>query len=194
MAVIMPSSWLRGTQVPNKGFAFYLVLWLVSLCFANPSAGLDFFSQSQEGHRTQDLTGTKSIIYKNREYRFRFKLPRNWKHCSISICEWEGGDGKSYSRGDVMPPPVKGPLISIHHPLSTESCPRQDIPIMVFTMAQWDLVEEGKLVVSAAPIGPIELGHNAKYVFALPPRYGYAFSAGWEEVNDIIQSDPLQTF
>ena len=88
---------------------------------------------------------------------------------------------------------MKGPLISIRHPLWTEADPRQDIPIMIFTKAQWRLIEEGKLIVSAAPIRPSEPGRNIKYVFALPPRFNYAFIAGWQEVDDIIQRHPLRT-
>jgi hypothetical protein len=62
---------------------------------------------------------------------------------------------------------------------------------MVFTKAQWKLVGEGKLIVSAAPIGPGILGRNAKYVFALPPRFDYEDRPGREEVGAIIQSHPL---
>ena len=91
-----------------------------------------------------------------------------------------------------MPPPVKGPLISIRHPLSTETDPRQDIPIMIFTKAQWHMVEDGKLIVSAAPIGPSELGRNLNYVFALPPRFNYALITGWQEIDEIIQRHPLR--
>jgi hypothetical protein len=35
------------------------------------------------------------------------------------------------------------------------------------------------------------LGVNEKYVFALPARYNYAFPAGYEEVENIIASQPL---
>jgi hypothetical protein len=65
---------------------------------------------------------------------------------------------------------------------------------MIFTKTQWELVEEGKIVVSAAPAGPSELGRNAKYVFALPPRFNYGDIDGREEVDEIIQSHPLQAF
>lgn len=65
---------------------------------------------------------------------------------------------------------------------------------MVFTHKQWKLVEEGTLVVSAAPIGPGELGRNREYVFALPPRYNYAFPEGYEEVEKIISRGSLKPF
>ena len=65
---------------------------------------------------------------------------------------------------------------------------------MVFTLAQWRLIESEAMAVSAAPIGPTELGRNSKYVFALPARYNFAYLPGWEEVDEILQHDPLQAF
>ncbi len=108
--------------------------------------------------------------------------------------KWEGGDGGSYEYDKQPPPLAKGPIISIRHPLSTNENPRQDIPIMVFTMAQWRLVEEDKMILSAAPVGPGELGRDEKYVFALPARFNYADVDGREEVDDIISSHPLRPF
>jgi hypothetical protein len=113
---------------------------------------------------------------------------------SIGASEWQGGDGRTYRPDEEMPPLEKGPLIAIWDPRSTENNPRQNIPIMVFTTRQWHLVEEGKLIVSAAPVGPAELGRNARYVFALPLRFNYALIDGWEEVDEIIQSHPLPAF
>jgi hypothetical protein len=89
---------------------------------------------------------------------------------------------------------IKGPEIFIRNPLWTQDNPYQDIPIMVFTYDQWNLIEQEKLAVSAAPIGPSELGRNAKYIFALPARYNFAFPAGFEEVEKIIESKPLSAF
>lgn len=61
---------------------------------------------------------------------------------------------------------------------------------MVFTLAQWS----EDLIVSAAPIGPSELARNAHYVFALPPRYNFAFPDGYQEVEAILQAKPLHAF
>jgi hypothetical protein len=71
---------------------------------------------------------------------------------------------------------------------------RQDIPIMAFTPAQWQLIEKEDMAVSAAPMGPSELGRNAKYVLALPARYNFACLPGWEEVDEILQHKALQAF
>jgi hypothetical protein len=48
------------------------------------------------------------------------------------------------------------------------------------------------MAVSAAPIGPSELGRNTNYVFALPARYNFAYLPGWEEVDETVQHKPLQ--
>jgi hypothetical protein len=83
-------------------------------------------------------------------------------------------------------------MISIRHPQWTAKNPRQDIPIMIFTITQWDSLQQEKFHIGAAPIGPSELGHNTKYVFALPARYNFAFPTGYEEVESILKSNPLQ--
>jgi hypothetical protein len=80
------------------------------------------------------------------------------------------------------------------HPESTAEHPRQEIPIMVFSIPQWDQMQAGEWHVGAAPILPLELGRNSRYVFALPARYNYAFPEGWEEVDQILQENPLVTF
>jgi hypothetical protein len=134
----------------------------------------------------------KSVVYVNKQYGFRFYLPKSWKGYSIVVTRWGGG---TYNDEQGNPKNAEdGPVIYIGHPLSTKENPRQDIPIMVFTLAQWDLVESGQITVSAAPFGPGEIGRNAKYVFATPPRYNYVFPTGFEEVEEILQNDPLQPF
>ena len=64
----------------------------------------------------------------------------------------------------------------------------------VFTHAQWDESEKNQIIVSAAPIGPSELGRNKKFVFALPPRYNSAFPDGFQEVDEIMRRKPLRAF
>ena len=130
------------------------------------------------------------IEYRNSELGFAFSLPSSWEGFSIRNSEWEGL--KSGDRGDEVV--ERGPIISIVHPDSTAQHPRQDIPLMIFTLEQWDYLQDGEWHIGAAPIGPLELGRNSQYVFALPARYNYAFSEGWEEVEQIIQSQPLVTF
>ena len=70
--------------------------------------------------------------------------------------------------------------------------PHQDIPILVFTLDQWNLIQKEKIHIGAAPIGPSELGRNKIYVFALPARYNFGFLNGYEEVECILKNNPLE--
>ncbi|MBS1799214.1 MAG: hypothetical protein JSS95_05255 [Acidobacteria bacterium] len=133
---------------------------------------------------------TGSITYTNRKYGFCFVLPSAWNGYSIVVGRWTG----MATDGSSPTPAIHGPELSIRNPRWTKTNPRQDIPIMIFTRKQWDLVFQEKIAVSAAPIGPSELGRNSRYVFALPPRYNYAFPQGYEEVERIIAGHPLDAF
>jgi len=134
--------------------------------------------------------GTSQVEYNNTDLGFSVSLPASWEGYSILISNWEG-----YSSGDPGDGvAAQGPLISIVHPLSTAQQPWQDIPILVFTIEQWDQLQREEWHIGAAPIGPAELGRNSHYVFALPARYNYAFLDGWEGVEQILQGDPLETF
>jgi hypothetical protein len=54
------------------------------------------------------------------------------------------------------------------------------------------MIKHGTHNVSAAPFPPTELGRNKRYVFALPPRYDYAFLDGYLEVEEIMRGKPLK--
>lgn len=127
------------------------------------------------------------IVYENTRYGFRFYLPETWKGYTVVEEKWQG---EVLGETGTQPGPT-GPELLIRHPDWTEKDPRQDIPIMVFTNEQWNAVQKGELVVSAAPIGPRKLGGNSEYVFALPARYNFAFPTGYEEVEKILDGDPL---
>lgn len=134
-------------------------------------------------------TDSNAIVYKNIQYGFTFSLPESWNGYSIVIGQWKGlavgGDsGESIAE--------TGPMISIRDPQWSSKTPRQDIPIMVFTLRQWNSLQQGVFHIGAAPIGPSELGRNNVYVFALPARYNFAFPPGYEEVGKILESSPLQ--
>ena len=123
------------------------------------------------------------VKYENKQYGFDFYLPEDWKGYSIIEEKWEGRSG-----ADLV---ETGPQLLIRNPAWTQKDPHQDIPVMVFTIEQWNALQNEKFFVSAAPIGPSVLGSNSKYVFALPPRYNYAFPTGYEEVEEIMNSSPL---
>ena len=130
------------------------------------------------------------VIYRNTQYGFSFSLPLSWEGYQIIESKWEGYTPGS--QGDVTV--AQGPIISIRHPEWTSANPRQDIPIMLFTLAQWDSLQQDKFHIGAAPIGPSELGSNTKYVFALPARYNFSFPTGYEEVEKILEGNPLKAF
>jgi hypothetical protein len=146
-------------------------------------------SAQQKGDSSSQQT--TSIEYKNAQYGFCFSLPKSWKGYSIVTDRWSGYHNTGGPHGEETV--ATGPIISIRHPRWTSADPRQDIPIMVFTMAQWEAQDKDEFHVSAAPIGPGELGRNRKHVFALPPRFDYAFPTGYEEVEQIVAGKPLHT-
>jgi len=123
------------------------------------------------------------VKYENKQYGFDFYLPEDWKGYSIIEEKWEGRSGENVIE--------TGPRLLIRNPAWTQKDPHQDIPIMIFTIEQWNALQNEKFFVSAAPIGPSKLGSNSRYVFALPPRYNYAYPTGYEEVEDIMNSSPL---
>lgn len=130
-----------------------------------------------------------SIEYENTQYGFSFSLPGSWKGYSIITDKWEG---LAINEQEGEKTVETGPVINIRHPDWTDQNPRQDIPIMIFTVTQWDELQKEKFHIGAAPIGPSELGHNSRCVFALPARYNFAFPTGYEEVEKILSGKPLQ--
>jgi hypothetical protein len=139
-------------------------------------------------NKSADKKSSSIIEYRNSQYGFSFSLPESWKGYSIIEDKWEG----IALGGDVTV--EQGPIILIRHPQWTLANPRQDIPIMIFSLDQWGSLQLAKFHIGAAPIGPKELGRNSNYVFALPARYNYAFPTGFEEVEQILENNPLQAF
>lgn len=137
----------------------------------------------------QQAQQTGHIVYINDQYNFYFLLPESWKDYSIVTGEWEGQPLEGLEDNDAV---ETGPVINIRHPEWTEEDPRQDIPVMVFTLDQWDMLQQDKFHIGAAPVGPRELGRNGGFVFALPARYNYAFPTGYEEVESILEDNPLK--
>ena len=136
------------------------------------------------------LEQANTIVYQNTDYGFEFTLPASWKGYKIVTDKWEG---VAPGGQEGQQPAATGPMISIRHPKWTKKKPRQDIPIMVFTLKQWEDLQAEKFHIGAAPIGPKELGRNDRYVFALPARYNFAFPEGYKEVETILAGKPLST-
>lgn len=129
-----------------------------------------------------------SLIYKNNEYGFDFSLPLTWQGYSIIKNTWEGNNLNGAGTKQV------GTKLLIRNPKWTEAAPYEDLPILVFTIAQWDSYVKGDFAVSAAPILASELGRNNVYVFALPPRWNFDYSLDYEEAGSIIAGKALQPF
>jgi hypothetical protein len=176
----------------NKPTGVIALLWCAAFCSCFSPFGARASQQDDSAAQT-DERAKKTVVYKNKKYRFRFVLPESWKGFSILLSQWKGAAWDP----DKPEKPVReetGPLITIRHPLWTESKPRQDIPIMILTYAQADLSKAGNLSTSAAPFGPQEIARNTKYVFALPPRYNYGSEAGIDEVAQLIRDHSLHPF
>ncbi len=139
---------------------------------------------------SEGCTSSTATEYRNTDYGFSFSLPKTWKGYSTRIQEWQGFTAGS--QGDTVV--EQGPMISIVHPDSTPQQPYQDIPILIFTIQQWNHLQQGKWHIGAAPINPSELARNEHYVFALPARYNYASLQSWDEVESILECHPIQTF
>lgn len=170
----------------NKKIISNVVFAIILIAFVGAVTYLVLYQKPTQIGKAQLET---SIKYTNTEYSFNFSLPKSWKGYSIISKAWEGNIIDSQ-----ISEKVQGPEILIRHPLWTSANPRQDIPIMIFTQDQWNLIQQEKLSLGAAPIGPSELGRNSKYIFALPARYNYAFPIGFEEVQKIIEGKPLSAF
>lgn len=135
---------------------------------------------------TPNLNDT-SVTYKNTEYGFTFSLPVSWQGYSIVQGAWKGNLLKDKAE-------QTGPKLLIRNPKWTESAPYEDLPILVFTIPQWNAYLAENFSVSAAPIQASELARNNMYVFALPPRWDYDYSLGYKEAQDIIAGNPLRAF
>jgi hypothetical protein len=124
-----------------------------------------------------------SIVYSNKELGFELTLPSTWQGYSVSEQTWQGWGIDNFEQK------YSGPKILITNAaLASKGFP--GIPIMVFTPEQWSLVSgyNPTIAVSAAPIGPAEIGQNSKYTFATPPRYiGFAGDLSTQDINQVYE-------
>ena len=138
--------------------------------------------------QASNVTATSSVVYKNTQYGFTFNFPNDWNGYSIVSNTWNGNPLNSATGVQ------NGPKLLLRNPNWTSANHYEDIPVLVFTLDQWNSYVAGNFAVSAAPIAASELGRNDKYVFALPPRWDFDYSTGYQEADTIIQSNPLHTF
>jgi len=148
------------------------------------SSGNNWCEAQQKCLKTGESCEVVKInTYRNEDYGFELTLPDSWQGYSASTTAWHGQlvDGGSQK--------FQGPEVIIRNPKWTAKQPWQDLPIMIFTQADWKLVDNETLAVSAAPIGPSKLGENTKYVFATPPRWvGFTDTLGQDEAAEIVKT------
>lgn len=122
-------------------------------------------------------------VYRNNQYGFELTMPQDWKGYSILEQKWQG---TNVATGNIQ---FEGPRVVIRNPNWVNEQPWQDIPIMVFTKEQWNLVAAEQIAVSAAPVGPSKLGENQTYIFALPPRWvGFTGAQGQDSALAVSQT------
>jgi hypothetical protein len=160
-----------------------LPVFLLACAAMAPTLGL---AQEANAQSPAPAPLSTPIVYHNTQYGFCFLLPADWKGFSVVTTGWSGNEPGTEK---IM----RGPAIRLRNPAWTEADPYQDIPIMVFTQAQWREKEKNGLIVSAAGVDLDAMGRNARYVFAQPPRWvGYADVKGWREVEDLMMTHPFQ--
>jgi hypothetical protein len=171
-------------KVKLRMCAAMLTAWVVvSPGFAGAQPGTSSGAGQQAKPEAAE-PATDAVEYKNTKYGFRFSLPDSWKGYAIVADVWEATDAQ---KGAVE----RGPVVYIRHPDWSKENPRQDIPIMIFTLSQWESVEHGDYFINGTAIVPGELGRNRKYAFAVSGRVEDSETPGAKEVNQILQHRPL---
>ena len=168
----------------NKKTLIILVIITIVLI-----SGLYFLYLFRNGNTVVvNVPGNTSVIYNNADYGFNFSLPDDWNGYSIIKNTWKGNALTSTPTNET------GPTLLIRNPKWTEIVHYEDIPIMIFTLTQWKSYLAEDFAVSAAPIQASELARNNLYVFALPPRWDFDYSKGYEEAENILKMNPLKAF
>jgi|GEM_PF-1452903 len=157
-------------------------LFLAAFAAIQPAGAI---AQTVPAQTPRPATPQATIVYRNAAYGFCFSLSESRRGYTVVAEQWSG---TILSSGQA----VHGLQLLIRNPKWTQEKPYQDIPIMVFTPAEWQQVKAVTMSVSAAPIGPSELGHDSRYVFALPPRWiGFYDTLGQDEVNSWMSQSRL---
>jgi len=129
------------------------------------------------------------LRYHKAQYGLTFFLPASWRGYSVLVQQL---DDERYSPAEDRQIIVgHTPMITLRHPQWQDSAPYQDIPILVFTRAQWDDLNHGELWPSLFAGGTmVELWHSQRFVFAMSSRYNAADEvSGWKEVTEIVEQN-----
>lgn len=129
-----------------------------------------------------------SLTYRNPQYGLTFFLSSSWRGYSVLVQQWQGHEYVP-ARDEVVATDC-GPIIVLRHPHWQVSDLYQDIPILVFSRSQWEIHHAGT-VVGAGGVD-LEIGHNAKYVFAVHSRFNADDSInGWKEATEIVERNRI---
>jgi hypothetical protein len=153
----------------------------ISLCLALILSSVLFGCSTVQNHPADS-----PVVYHDSEYGLTFWLSASWRGYSVLVRQL---DDEVYSPArDKLIIVGHNPMITLRHPQWQASAPYQDIPILVFTRAQWDDLNHGGLWPSIFAGGAMdELWHNQTFVFAMSSRYNAADEIeGEKEVEDII--------
>lgn len=157
-----------------------LMGWILAGVAVSPAV----FAQIKSSKAGPAGRAAKRVVYVNRKYGFRLRLPDECRGFSIEPSSWNA-PYRGGSRGEES-----GPRFIVHCP--AEDGGNENVPIMVFTRKQWVRVDD--LELSASPYGPGELGSNRRYVFALPARWEFATDLSPDEIWSICQTDAFRAF
>lgn len=129
-----------------------------------------------------------ALRYYNAQYDFTFFLPASWQGFSVLPGEWSGQ--KYIEATDKMVIAERGPEISLRHPRWQAGEHWQDIPIRIFTRAQWEEYHHGGGF--SVDVGGFEeeIAHNRKWVFAISSRFNADDSVpGCSEAGKFVEQN-----
>ncbi len=137
------------------------------------------------GCATVKHTSNSPVIYHNTKYGLTFSLLPDWRGFTVLTNEWVGY--QSDNAGEIIRT-ERGPEIVLRHPQWTARDPHQDIPIRVFTRAQWPDVRFEKVWIDAGG-STDEISHNRHYVFGIHGRFNWGELTGWEQSQKIVATN-----
>jgi hypothetical protein len=128
-----------------------------------------------------------TVFYRDGRYGLTFFLPASWRGYSVSIQQIE--DTTYSTAQDEQITVGQTAMITLRHPQWQARAPHQDIPILIFTRAQWDALHHGELWPSIFAGGTMdELWHSPRFVFAMSSRYNSTDEvSGRKEVAEIVK-------
>jgi hypothetical protein len=143
--------------------------------------------KAQEDIQALEQRRADLVVYKNDTFGFSIELSADWKGYTVNQIKEDIYDltGRTTTNNGVVD---SFQIIELHHPSETPDNPREVMPIMILTQAQWGHIFNEEWSVGAAPVPPTLLGQNSQWIIALPARYNYDFEPGWEEVDQLIRT------